>query len=183
MTKIFSAVFFAILLIGTWSVIQNRPAVTYQTHSDMQATMVQLITTQLRKEKPEMRDFQILDLKSENLSDNAVRVSFKYQFEEPDVNGTYAKVQKKGSAELMRAASQQPDAPEVWQLRVGKVLTDLSLIITDEQRVDPSIPEGADPEPAKTMPSGATATTGVPAPTGTPLGVPAPTGTPTPASQ
>lgn len=197
MTKIFSAVFFAILLVGTWALVKNRPAVSYQTHTDMQATLVRVITTQLAKEKPNARNFVIQELKSENLTDNAVRVIFRYEFEEPDVNGTYAKVQRAGKAELMRAAAQEPGAPEVWQLREGQVLESETLIIQDPQKVIPG--EASEPEDTPTQPAdagtGAPATTGdsaAPAATGTsaapaatgvgaaPAATPTPVASPTP---
>lgn len=182
MTKIFSAVFFAILLIGTWVVVNNRPAVTYQTHADMQATVLQIVTTQLSKEKPNARNFAIHELKSQSLSDNAVRVTFRYEFEEPDVNGTYAKIQRAGQVELMRAASQEAGAPEMWQLREGQVLTSETLIIQDEQRVTPG--EGESPADVPTMApnAGAAASTGTPAEasTGTPTATPTPVAAPSP---
>lgn len=155
MTKIFSAVFFAVCLIATWFVVQSRPAVTYETHSDMQATMVQVITTYLKTEKPQARDFAILDLKSQMLSPTAVRVSFQYQFEEPDNNGTWIKVQRSGAAELMKAAAQAADTPEVWQLREGRVITKEGLIFEDALRVFPG-----DEEPAAPAGTGMTAPTG-----------------------
>lgn len=168
MTKIFSAVFFAILLVGTWAVVQNRPAVSYQTHADMQATLLRIITTQLAKEKPEARNFVVQELKSENLSENAVRVSFRYEFEEPDINGAFAKIQRAGRAELMRAASQEAGAPENWQLREGQVLTSETLIIQDDQRVTP----GEGEEPADVPTTGAAAA--APAATPTPIAQPSP---------
>lgn len=178
MTKIFSAVFFAILLVGTWVVVHNRPAVTHQTHADMQATLLQIVTTQLSKEKPNARNFAIHELKSESLSDNAVRVKFRYEFEEPDINGTYAKIQRAGQVELMRAASQEPGAPEAWQMREGQVMTSETLIIQDEQRVIPG--DGQEPADVPTAGAGTATPTPADASTGAPTATPTPIVNPTP---
>lgn len=141
MTKIFSAVFFAVFLIATWYVTHNRPAVSYETHSDMQATMVQVITQYLAKEKPNAKDFSILELKSEVITPNSVRVVFQYQFREADINGSYVTVQRSGAAEMMKAAAQDANNPEMWEMRKGKIITSEGLVFEDALRVVPGAAE------------------------------------------
>lgn len=180
MTKIFSAVFLAICLIGSWVLIKNRPPVSYETHVDMQATLVQVITQHLKKEKPNAKEFAILELKSQILSTTAVRVYFQYQFEEPDINGAWVKTLRSGAAELMKAASQEANAPEKWQVREGRIITKEGLVFEDALRIVPGTAPGAD-EVFNDVPTAAPhqvpAPTPAPTPTGT-TGHPAATGGP-----
>lgn len=178
MTKIFSAVFFTICLVGTWYLVGSRPTIGYETHSDMQASLVQVITQFLNKEKPNAREFSILELKSEVLSPNSVRVYFQYQFSEPDINGAWLVIQRSGAAELMRAASQNPGEPERWQIRSGRVITKEGLVYDDALRITPGADDSTSsdsPTPApNAAPTGTAAASGSPAASPTPA--PAATG-------
>ena len=169
MMKIFSAVFFAVCLIVTWYVIGHRPSVSYETHVDMQATLVQVITTHLAKEKPNAREFVVLSLKSERQSPQNVRIYFQYQFLEPDTNGNWVKIQRSGAADLMKAAAQSADGPEVWQLRENRLVTKEGLIYEQEELIIPDAEPTTATEPA------------APATTPEATASPSPTPTPTPA--
>lgn len=172
MMKIFSAMFFAVCLIGTWYVINSRPSVAYETHVDMEATLVQVITQHLSQEKPNAREFSILSLKSQLQSPENVRIYFQYQFLEPDKNGTWVKVQRSGAADLMKAAAQEKEQPEVWQLRQNRLITKEGLIYEEDELAIPGTPD----TPEEVERKAREASTGAVSPT--PSATPEPTPTP-----
>lgn len=153
MTKIFSAVFFAVCLITTWYLVKSGPAISYQTHADMQATMAQVISAHLKAAKPEAKDFRILELKSEVTGENTVRVFFQYEFSEVVSDGSAVKTQRTGITDLMKVAAQE-GSPQKWAVREGSVKVIEGLVFEN----DPALATVQAAEPATAVPVPPTAT-------------------------
>lgn len=124
MKKIFSLLIFAALMIWTWNVIHTQSAIGFETHSGIQLRLSETIRESLLAKKPDMRDFEILRMWTENIGERKVRAFFTYRFKE-QVNGEDLFQKIEGEAVLERKPSEEtPGETDIWLLQEFKTTND-----------------------------------------------------------
>lgn len=121
--KYLSVIFFAVVLIWTWSVIHTKQAIPFETHSGIQQRLSGLIVETVQAKKPTALDIKVEKVWTELLMGNRIRAHFTYSFKDTDNQGS-AQVQITGNGLLER----QPDdgsGTEKWALTAVKTTNDV----------------------------------------------------------
>lgn len=123
MKKIVSLLVFFALLIWTWTVIHNSPAVGFETHTAIQEKMAELIKQNLLSKRPQSQNLEFSRLWSENLDGNKVRVVFSYKFQELLNSKDQIDQAIDGQAILERLPSEDP-SQDNWKMLEIKTTAD-----------------------------------------------------------
>jgi hypothetical protein len=118
--KVVSVLLFAILLIGTWSLVHSKRPVAESVHVGIQNDLRAIITEYVQKNVPESKNVVFEKMWTETVRPDQVRAKFVYSFEDVDSEGEPAKIAITGSAVLNKAE----ESPEmiIWNLDELKIL-------------------------------------------------------------
>lgn len=100
--KYLSVVVFAILLTWTWTVINNIPSVSFETHTAIQSKVAQIIEETIKSKKPEALNVVIDQIWTENLSDNSLIAHFSYKYKENSASTGVTESKLTGTGKLDR---------------------------------------------------------------------------------
>ena len=108
MMKILSLVVFVVLLSWTWHIVHSNSPVDFETHSDIQAKMKELIESTILAKKPDAKKVEIVKMWTQDLGDRKVKASFSYKFTETNTEKESAERSINGEAVLFRDVSDNP---------------------------------------------------------------------------
>lgn len=123
MNKLWSILFFAVVLGLTWNLTNSSSAVGSETHSGIQNELSQLILQTVQAKKPNAAELRITRMWSETLDDNKVRAVFAYSFTEKTEKGEVLTQNIEGEAVLHREPSDDPRLDK-WILQNVKTTGD-----------------------------------------------------------
>ncbi|MCK6598973.1 MAG: hypothetical protein L6Q37_11465 [Bdellovibrionaceae bacterium] len=140
MMKILSLIVFVILLAWSWQVVHSTAPLDFETHSDIQAKMVELIENTIKSKKPDTKDIEIIKIWTRNSGDQKIIAQFNYKFSETSQGETVTRIIE-GEAVLARDYSDNPTVDK-WVIQSLQTkgdnisFTEGSLITPDNQEAD-----------------------------------------------
>lgn len=149
MMKILSLVFFVILLSWTWHIVHSNSPVDFETHSDIQAKMKELIESTIKSKKPDTKSVEIVKIWTQDLGDRKIKANFSYKFIETNAQNESTERLIDGEAVLFRDIS---DNPSVDQWTVQSLQTKGDSISFNEGSTVNSGDPAADENPSTTQP-------------------------------
>ncbi len=108
MMKILSLIVFAFLLTWTWHVVHSQSPIDFETHSDIQAKMKDLIASAIKSRKPDTKSVEIINMWTTDLADKKIKANFTYKFIETNANNETTERLIDGEAVLFRDLSDNP---------------------------------------------------------------------------
>lgn len=156
MMKILSLIVFVILLIWSWQLVHSTTPLDFETHSDIQNKMMDLIEKTIKSKKPDTKDIEIIKMWTQNVGEHKIKAQFSYKFTEPAGNENVERVIE-GEAVLARDYSDNPTVDK-WVIQSLQTkgdnisYTEGSLITPDNQSADenpsttqPQVPANENP--------------------------------------
>lgn len=140
MMKILSLIVFVILLIWSWQLVHSTTPLDFETHSDIQNKMMELIENTIKSKKPDTKDIEIIKIWTQNAGDFKINAQFTYKFTEPAGNENVERIIE-GEAVLARDYSDNPTVDK-WVIQSLHTkgdnisYTEGSLITPDNQASD-----------------------------------------------
>src|SRR5574343_449643 len=92
MMKILSLIVFVILLIWSWQLVHSTTPLDFETHSDIQNKMMDLIEKTIKSKKPDTKDIEIIKMWTQNAGEHKIKAQFSYKFTEPAGNENVERV-------------------------------------------------------------------------------------------
>ncbi len=177
MMKILSLIVFVILLSWTWHVVHSTSPIDFETHSDIQQKMKELIETTIKSRKPDTKAIEVTKIWTQDVGDRKIKADFTYKFIETTAQNETTERIIEGSAVLFRDVSDNPSLDQ-WTVQSLSTIGDSisfsegSTITPDNQSPDenPSSTQSQTPptENPMTPPVGTTTTAPATAPTANP---------------
>jgi hypothetical protein len=163
MMKILSLIVFVILLAWSWQLVHSTTPLDFETHSDIQNKMMELIENTIRSKKPDTKDIEIIKIWTQNAGEHKIKAQFTYRFTEPTGSESVERLIE-GEAVLARDYSDNPTVDK-WVIQSLHTKGDNisysegSLITPDNQEPDenpsttqPQLPPAENPmAPATTV--------------------------------
>ncbi|MBL7543113.1 MAG: hypothetical protein JNL11_04815 [Bdellovibrionaceae bacterium] len=147
MMKILSLIIFAILLSWTWHVVHSNSPIDFETHSDIQMKMKELIESTIKARKPDTKSVEIIKIWTQDIGDRKIKASFTYRFIETNAQNESTERVIDGEAVLSRDVS---DNPSLDQWTVQSLLTKGDSISFSEGSVISPDNQSADENPSTT---------------------------------
>ena len=116
MMKILSLIVFIVLLSWTWHIVHSSSPVDFETHSDIQSKMKELIEATIKSKKPDTKSVEIVKIWTQDLGDRKVKASFSYKFIETNAQNESTERLIDGEAILFRDISDNPSLDQ-WTLK------------------------------------------------------------------
>ena len=148
MMKILSLVFFVTLLSWTWHVVHSNSPVDFETHTDIQAKMKELIESTIKSKKPDTKSVEIVKIWTQDLGDRKIKANFSYKFIETNAQNESTERLIDGEAVLFRDIS---DNPSIDQWTVQSLQTKGDSISFNEGSTVNSGNHAADENPSTTQ--------------------------------
>ncbi len=146
MKKIVSLVIFTAALFWTWNVIHSSAAIGFETHSGIQEKLAILIKQTVMTKKPTAKNFKIIRLWTEPMSENKVRAVFAYSFSDAmEADSTEQTVE--GEAVLFREPEDE-SGQDKWTLQSVRTTND---IVTFSEGL--TVTPNSGPEPSDAAPT------------------------------
>jgi hypothetical protein len=149
MMKILSLIVFVILLSWTWHVVHSTSPIDFETHSDIQAKMKELIESTIKSRKPDTKSVEIVKIWTQDLGDRKIQADFTYRFIETNAQNESTERMIEGEAVLVREASDNPSLDQ-WTVQSLKTLGD-SISFNEGSTVTPDN-QASDENPSTTQP-------------------------------
>lgn len=116
MMKIISLIVFVILLSWTWHVVHSTSPVDFETHSDIQLKMTELIENTIKTKKPEAQEIKIIKMWTQEVAEKKIKAQFLYRFVEVSADKERAERAIEGEAILVRDLSDNPTVDK-WTIQ------------------------------------------------------------------
>lgn len=116
MMKILSLIVFVILLSWTWHVVHSTSPIDFETHSDIQLKMKELIEATIKSRKPETKTIEVTKIWTQDVGDRKVRADFTYKFVETNAHNETTERVIDGTAILFRDVSDNPSLDQ-WTVQ------------------------------------------------------------------
>lgn len=136
MMKILSLIVFVVLLSWTWHVVHSNSPIDFETHSDIQNKMKELIEATIKSKKPDTKSVEIVKIWTQDLGDRKVRATFTYKFVETNSQNESTERMIDGEAILFRDISDNPSVDQ-WTLKELKTKGD-AISFSDGSTVSPN---------------------------------------------
>lgn len=120
MMKILSLIVFVILLTWTWHVVHSSSPIDFETHSDIQSKMKELIESTIKSRKPDTKSVEIIKIWTRDIGDRKIQADFTYRFIETTSQNESTERVIDGQAVLFRDVS---DNPSIDQWTVQSLVT------------------------------------------------------------
>jgi Co/Zn/Cd efflux system component len=149
MMKILSLIVFVILLSWTWHVVHSNSPIDFETHSDIQAKMKELIESTIKSRKPDTKSVEIIKIWTQDMGERKIRADFTYKFIETDAKNESTERMIDGEAILSRDVSDNPSLDQ-WTVQSLKTKGD-SISFNEGSTVSPDN-QSNDENPSSTEP-------------------------------
>lgn len=148
--KYISTIIFALALAYSWHLVHREVPISAQTHEELQQIWLDGLKERILQVKPQARNIQIIDIRSEALNENNVKLSFTYQFQEPDEDPNQLVTQKIESEAFLARSKTAAAGSNEWDLVKLKIET-VEMDFKDGVLITPVAVPG-DQEPQKLVP-------------------------------
>ncbi len=149
MMKILSLIVFVILLSWTWHVVHSSSPIEFETHSDIQSKMKELIESTIKSRKPDTKSVEIVKIWTRDVGDRKIQADFTYRFIETNAQNESTERVIDGQAILFRDVS---DNPSLDQWTVQSLITKGdSISFSEGSTVSPNN-QADDENPSTTQP-------------------------------
>jgi uncharacterized protein (DUF2147 family) len=148
MMKILSLIVFVILLSWTWHVVHSSSPIEFETHSDIQSKMKELIESTIKSRKPDTKSVEIVKIWTRDVGDRKIQADFTYRFIETTVQNESTERVIDGQAILFRDVSDNPSLDQ-WTVQSLATKGD-SISFSEGSTVSPSNQTG-DENPSTTQ--------------------------------
>lgn len=149
MMKILSLIVFAILLSWTWHVVHSNSSIDFETHSDIQSKMKELIESTIKARKPDTKSVEIIKIWTQDMGERKIKADFTYRFIETTAQNESTERQIEGEAILFRDTSDNPSVDQ-WTVQSLKTKGD-SISFNEGSTVSPGN-QATDENPSTTEP-------------------------------
>jgi len=136
MMKILSLIVFVILLSWTWHVVHSSSPIDFQTHSDIQSKMKELIESTIMARKPDVKSVEIVKIWTSDMGDRKIRAEFTYRFIETNPQNESTERVIDGQAVLFRDVSDNPSLDQ-WTVQSLVTLGD-SISFNEGSTISPN---------------------------------------------
>lgn len=116
MMKILSLIVFVILLSWTWHVVHSSSPIDFETHSDIQSKMKELIESTIKSRKPDTKSVEIIKIWTQDMGDRKIQADFTYRFIETNAQNESTERVIDGQAILFRDVSDNPSLDQ-WTVQ------------------------------------------------------------------
>lgn len=114
--KILSLIVFVVLLSWTWQVVHSSSPIGFETHTDIQAKMKELIESTIKSRKPDTKSVEIVKIWTQDLGDRKIKADFSYKFIETNAQNESTERLIAGEAVLFRDLSDNPSLDQ-WTVQ------------------------------------------------------------------